>query len=114
MAKKITEAEIQEGVEVAEKLKEVHEVELHNALPNGETKLVLDFSRITGRVLLKAETETRRADPGVSVMALSQHYQARVAAAAAHVKLDDILDLKGDDFTAVTLVTQNFLVASGR
>ena len=43
-------------------------------------------------------------------MALSQAYQARVAAAAAKLKYDEILELSGTDFTAVCIKVQNFLM----
>ena len=46
----------------------------------------------------------------ISVMALSQAYQARVAAAAAKLKYDEILELSGTDFTAVCIKVQNFLM----
>lgn len=101
--------ELAEATASAEELKTVKTVELSS----GDT-MELDFSRITGRVLLKADTDTRKEDPTISVMALSQAYQARVASAAAGVKYDDILDLPGGDFTAVMLQVQSFLISSGQ
>ena len=44
--------------------------------------------------------------------ALSQVYQAHVAAIAANVKYDDILALTAKDFTAVMIKTQGFLLGT--
>ena len=95
----------------AEPVDEANVVHLKKPMHNGATEIHLDFDRVTGYILLKCEKEARKADPLISVMALSQTYQARVAAAAAKMKYDEILELSGTDFTAVCLKVQNFLMA---
>lgn len=103
-----------EAVEVydAEPVDEANVIHLKKPMHNGATEINLDFDRVTGYILLKCEKEAKKDDPLISVMALSQSYQARVAAAAAKVKYDEILELSGADFTAVCLKVQNFLMGS--
>ena len=52
-------------------------------------------------------------DKLMTVPALSMEYQAMVAAAAAKMKYDDILNLSGPDFMAACLKAQNFFTAQG-
>ena len=111
------EAEVLEdagSVEVydAEPVDEANVIQLRKPMNGGAKEIHLDFDRVTGYILLKCEKEAKKEDPLISVMALSQTYQARVAAAAANVKYDEILDLSGADFTAVCLKVQNFLMGS--
>lgn len=94
----------------AEPVDEGNLIHLKKPLRSGIKEIYLDFDRVTGYVLLKCEKEARKADPMISVMALSQAYQARVAAAAAKLKYDEILELSGTDFTAVCIKVQNFLM----
>ena len=96
----------------AEPVDEANVIHLKKPLRGGTTELSLDFDRITGYILLRCEKAAKKEDPLISVMALSQAYQSRVAAAAAKVKYDDILELSGTDFTAVCLRVQNFLMGS--
>ncbi|WP_315452212.1 hypothetical protein [uncultured Selenomonas sp.] len=109
----IQEAEA-ESVEVydAEPVDEANVIHLKKPMRSGAAEIHLDFDRVTGYILLKCEKEAKKDDPLISVMALSQSYQARVAAAAAKVKYDEILELSGADFTAVCLKVQNFLMGS--
>mgnify|MGYP000876157904 CR=1 FL=1 len=103
-----------ESVEVydAEPVDEGNLIHLKKPLRSGTKEIHLDFDRVTGYVLLKCEKEARKADPMISVMALSQAYQARVAASAARMKYDEILELSGADFTALCMRVQNFLMGS--
>lgn len=87
-------------------------VSLKKPLENGTTKLVFDFDRINGYTLIKCEKYAKKEDPAITVLALSQIYQAHVAAAACHVRYDEILGLSAADFTAVTLKAQAFLLNS--
>ena len=96
----------------AEPVDEGNVIHLKNPMHSGATEIHLDFDRVTGYILLRCEKEAKKEDPLISVMALSQVYQARVAAAAAKVKYDEILELSGADFTAVCLKVQNFLMGS--
>ena len=96
----------------AEHVDEGNVIHLKKPMHSGATEIHLDFDRVTGYILLRCEKEAKKEDPLISVMALSQVYQARVAAAAAKVKYDEILELSGADFTAVCLKVQNFLMGS--
>ena len=101
-----------ESVEVydAEPVDEANVIHLKKPMRSGTNEIHLDFDCVTGYILLRCEKEAKKDDPLISVMALSQSYQARVAAAAAKVKYDEILELSGADFTAVCLKVQNFLM----
>ena len=76
------------------------------------TKLELDFDSLTGRELMKAEAEAKALNPGgfAPVLELSKPYQVVVAAKAAKVPADVIIDLSGSDYTKVTVAAQNFLL----
>lgn len=76
----------------------------------GEIKL--DFDRVTGRVMINCEKAAKKNDPTMTLPALSMTFQAYIAAEAAGKNIDDILNLPGPDFTAVTAVVQNFLINS--
>lgn len=83
---------------------------LHKPLADGTDKLVLDFDRINGRTLISCEKQARKQDPAITVLALSQVYQALVAGAATNLKYDEVLNLSGKDFTALCLKAQGFLL----
>ena len=89
-------------------------VTLSRSLPDGRKEVTFDFERVTGRVLIQCEKEAKKDDPSMLVPALSQSYQAQIAAVAGKVKVDDILDLPADDFTAMTITVQSFLTHTGR
>lgn len=59
-----------------------------------------------------AAKSSKKEDASIVVPALSQVYQAHVAAIAANVKYDDILALTAKDFTAVMIKTQGFLLGT--
>lgn len=59
-----------------------------------------------------AKKQQKKEDASIVVPALSQVYQAHVAAIAANVKYDDILALTAKDFTAVMIKTQGFLLGT--
>lgn len=88
-------------------------VELTRALPDGTKTLILDFDNVSGYTLLRCEKAAKKEDASIVVPALSQVYQAHVAAVAANVKYDDILALTAKDFTAVMIKTQGFLLGTG-
>lgn len=87
-------------------------IELTRALPDGTKTLILDFDNVSGYTLLRCEKAAKKEDASIVVPALSQVYQAHVAAIAANVKYDDILALTAKDFTAVMIKTQSFLLGT--
>ena len=89
-------------------------IELTRALPDGTKTLILDFDKVSGYTLLRCEKAAKKEDASIVVPALSQVYQAHVAAVAANVKYDDILALTAKDFTAVMIKTQGFYSVRGR
>lgn len=76
---------------------------------NGRAELVFDFDKIKGATLLKCEKKTKEIDASVVVPQLSMIFQAHVAAAAVGARYDDIINLSGPDFMAVTLKVSRFL-----
>jgi len=89
-------------------------LKLKKPLPGGSDTLIFDFDRINGYTLLKCEKLAKKEDSSIAYLPFSQVYQAFVAAAAAKVKYDDILNLDGADFVAVTTRAQGFLMNVGR
>jgi hypothetical protein len=87
-------------------------IKLTRALPDGTKTLILDFDNVSGYTLLRCEKAAKKEDASIVVPALSQVYQAHVAAIAANVKYDDILALTAKDFTAVMIKTQGFLLGT--
>lgn len=85
-------------------------VALRKPMADGTDKLTLDFDRINGRTLINCEKQARKQDPAITVLALSQVYQALVAGAATGLKYDEVLNLSGKDFTALCLKAQGFLL----
>lgn len=73
-------------------------------------ELTLDLDSVTGRDLIKAEAEARLIAGPSPVAELSKAYHAAVAAKAAKVPVDLILELPAQDFTRVTMAVQNFLL----
>lgn len=76
---------------------------------NGRAELILDFDKITGAMLLKCEKKAKETDSSIVVPQLSMTFQAHVAAAAVGARYDDIINLAGPDFMAVTLKVSRFL-----
>ena len=87
-------------------------VKLSKPLASGTDMLIFDFDKITGFKLVKAAREAKKDDPQMVVPALSQAYQAHVAAIAAGVKYEEILALNAIDFTAATVKVQAFLLGA--
>ena len=81
---------------------------------DGKEELILDFDKITGAALLKCEVKARQSDKGMVVPQVSLTFQAHVAAAAAGLKYDEIINLPGSDFMALTVAVSNFLAGSAR
>lgn len=78
--------------------------------PIGDVKeLIFDFSKINGRILIQCLKQAKRADPDILVPTLSMVFLAVVAAKALGMKYDDVINLSGSDFTAVTARVSRFL-----
>lgn len=75
-------------------------------------ELSLDFDKITGRVLIETETKCRAMGDNTPDLTFSMKYQASLAAKAAGVKYDDILDLGGKDMILVIAAVKSFLFES--
>lgn len=110
---KVVDVEIVETSDKAAAIPADQIIDLSRALPDGRTSLVLDFDKVTGYTLLRCEKAAKKDDASIVVPALSQVYQAHVAAIAADVKYDDILALSAKDFTAVMIKIQGFLLGTG-
>ncbi|MDL2280322.1 hypothetical protein LJC10_00515 [Selenomonadales bacterium OttesenSCG-928-I06] len=72
-------------------------------------KITFDFEKITGRDLLNIEKTARSMGDNTPSITFSMTYQALIAARATGLKYDDILDLKGFDFTSVLGMVNGFL-----
>ena len=75
----------------------------------GKDELVFNFDKIKGSTLLRCEKRAKEVDNTIVVPQLSMAFQSHVAAAAAGVKYDEIINLPGSDFMAVTLKVSRFL-----
>lgn len=115
--KKIDETSAENAVEViaaeAEVVDESNIVQLSKPL-RGKDELIFDFAKIKGSTLLKCEKKAKEVDNSIVVPQLSMAFQAHVAAAAASVKYDEIINLPGLDFMAVTLKVSRFLSGAER
>ena len=80
---------------------------------NGRDELVFDFDKIKGSTLLKCEKKAKEIDASIVVPQLSMAFQAHVAAAAVGARYDDIINLPGPDFMAVTMRVSRFLNNAG-
>lgn len=80
----------------------------------GKDELIFDFAKIKGSTLLKCEKKAKEVDASIVVPQLSMAFQSHVAAAAAGVKYDEIINLPGADFMAVTLKVSRFLSGAER
>lgn len=87
-------------------------IKLKKPLADGTKELVLDFDKLNGAKLLKAERLAKKDDPQMITAILSGTYLAQVAAMAAGVRYDDILALGVADFSKVTVKVQAFLGGS--
>ena len=115
--KKIDETSAENAVEVvaaeAEVVDESNIVQLSKPL-RGKDELIFHFAKIKGSTLLKCEKKAKEVDNSIVVPQLSMAFQAHVAAAAAGVKYDEIINLPGLDFMAVTLKVSRFLSGAER
>jgi len=115
--KKMDETSTENAVEVvaaeAEVVDESNIVQLSKPL-RGKDELIFDFAKIKGSTLLKCEKKAKEVDNSIVVPQLSMAFQAHVAAAAAGVKYDEIINLPGLDFMAVTLKVSRFLSGAER
>lgn len=89
-------------------------LKLKHPMADGTTELVFDAGRLNGRVLIRCSSLAKKEDPISSVPALSLPYQAHVAAAMTKHRYDEICNLSMEDFTAVTLKAQSFLIGVGK
>ncbi len=96
------------------KQKEHTELTLHKPLADGTTTLVFQWDKVTGYTLMQCMKDAKKLNKEITVPALTMEYQVFAAAAATGIKGDDIFAMGADDFTAVTLMAQNFLLGSGR
>ncbi len=107
-AQETGEQEITLEVVDGEVLDEKNIVKLKKPL-RGKNELIFDFDKIKGSTLLKCEKKAKEIDNSIVVPQLSMAFQAHVAAAAASVKYDEIVNLSAPDFMAVTLKVNRFL-----
>ena len=117
-AKKIAKAEENESVNENTNVADEPEVDGENTIKlskpvNGQLSIVFDFDKIKGATLLKCEKKAKEVDNTIVVPQLSMVYQAHVAAAAAGMRYDDIINLSGPDFMAVTTRVSRFLNNAG-
>lgn len=77
---------------------------------NIETNVLeLDFDKITGRVMMETETKCRSMGDNTPDLTFSMKYQAMLAAKAAGIIYDDLLDLSGKDMALILTEVKNFL-----
>lgn len=75
------------------------------------TEITLDFDKITGSELLKAEKEARAMGDISPSMFISMTYQAVVAAKLIGVTPDDIMALPATDFRNLVAPVATFLLS---
>lgn len=91
-------------------------IKLENKLTvNGKevTIVTLDFSKLTGRDLIKAEAEVRADGEVTPMLTFSLKYQAALAARMIGITYDDIMEMNADDFSKITNRVLNFLTKQG-
>lgn len=91
-------------------------IKLGNKLTvNGKevTSVTLDFSKLTGRDLIKAEAEVRADGEVTPLLTFSLKYQAALAARMIGITYDDIMEMNADDFSKITNRVPNFLTKQG-
>jgi hypothetical protein len=69
----------------------------------------LDFEKLTGRKLIQLEKEFKKENKGELILVANNAFAAKVAAFCAGIREDDILDMSGKDFTAITTEVTVFL-----
>lgn len=75
------------------------------------TEISLDFNRITGSDLLKAEKDSRALGDQSPSVFLSMTFQAVIAAKLIGVPPDDIMALPATDFRNIVFPVANFLLS---
>lgn len=81
---------------------------------NIETNVLeLDFDKITGRVMMETETKCRSMGDNTPDLTFSMKYQVMLAAKAAGIIYDDLLDLSGKDMALILTEVKNFLFGPG-
>lgn len=75
--------------------------------------MTLDFSKLTGRDLIKAEAEVRADGEVTPLLTFSLKYQAALAARMIGITYDDIMEMNADDFSKITNRVLNFLTKQG-
>lgn len=75
------------------------------------TSISLDFDKITGNDLLKAEKEARAMGDQSPSVFLSMTFQAVIAAKLIGVPPDDIMALPATDFRNIVFPVANFLLS---
>lgn len=91
-------------------------IKLENKLSvKGEevTSVTLDFAKLTGRDLIKAEAEVRADGEVTPMLTFSLKYQASLAARMIGVTYDDIMAMNATDFSRITNQVLNFLTKQG-
>ena len=91
-------------------------IKLENKLTvNGKevTIVTLDFSKLTGRDLIKAEAEVRADGEVTPLLTFSLKYQAALAARMIGITYDDIMEMNADDFSKIANRVLNFLTKQG-
>lgn len=71
----------------------------------------LDLDSLTGHDLIASANQARLLGDNSPIMELSKTYLAVIASKAGKVPIDFIMSLSAKDFTAITMVVQNFLLA---
>ena len=69
----------------------------------------LDFEKLTGRKLIQLEKDFKKDNKGELILVANNAFAAKVAAFCAGIREDDILDMSGKDFTAITTEVTVFL-----
>lgn len=75
--------------------------------------VTLDFSKLTGRDLIKAEAEVRADGEVTPLLTFSLKYQAALAAHMIGIAYDDMMGVKAPDFSKITNAVLNFLTKQG-
>jgi len=76
------------------------------------TELNLDFESLTGKDLIKAESEFNKKGGFAIMLDLNKEYCAIIAAKAAGVGSDMLMELPANDFSKITTRVTGFLLKS--
>lgn len=75
------------------------------------TELNLDFDKLSGNDLVKAEKEVRATGDNTPLLNFSLTYQAAVAGKIVGCPVDDILSMNAKDFKSITNEVAGFLLS---